>query len=75
MQVVTQGCVESGTENLILVIQVLWVKLHQNSSKSVGTILFNLITLVGQLTYEKYTPEGQLIKPRKEATIILHVGA
>lgn len=45
------------------------------SAKSMGTILFNLITLVGQLTYERYTLEGQLIKPGKEATIILHVEA
>lgn len=72
---VRQGRIKSVTENFILVLQVLWIKLHQDSAKSVGTILFNLITLVGQLTYERYTPEGQLIKPRKEATIILHVEA
>lgn len=66
---------KSGTESIILITQALCIKCHQNSDKSLGTILFNLITVVGQLTGERYTPEGQRIKPTKEATIILHVEA
>lgn len=67
---------KSGTENFIFVTQALFIKLRQNSAESMGSdALFNLITSVGQLTGERYTPEGQRIKPRKEATIILHVEA
>lgn len=72
---VRQVPMECGTENIIPVIHVLWIKLHPNSAKSMGAILFNLIALASQLTCERDTLEGQQIKPAKEATIILHVEA